>query len=102
MNSKMEMKRVRDYRRNQMNCIRKDPYLASVSNDLSCRIVKWDAKRHGVLICVRDTSRPEQRWDTPFCRWVWVNTYGFRWKWEIWKEMNDVVVNMMHPDRIPF
>ena len=102
MNSKMEMKRVRNYLRNQMDCIRKDPYLASVSGNLSCRIVKWDAKRHGVLICVRDVSRPEQKWDTPFCRWIWVHTYGSHWKWEVWKELNDVVVNMMHPDRIPF
>ena len=106
MASRDEMKEVRDYLRTQMKLIKNDPYLAPVSANVSARIVKWNKNEHSVLICVRDTSKDETPYNSPYCRWIWTHTWGggnaCLWKWDIWKELNDVVCNMLHPDRIPF
>lgn len=106
MASRDEMKEVRDYLRTQMKLIKNDPYLASVSANVSARIVKWNESEHSVLICVRDTSKDETPYNSAYCRWIWTHTWSSRntcfWKWDIWQELNDVVCNMLHPSRIPF
>ena len=106
MNSRDEMKEVRNYLREQVKLIKADPYLASVSANVEARIVKWNKNEHSVLVCVRDTSKAETPYNSPYCRWIWTHTWSGGdcrfWKWDIWKELNDVICNMLHPDRIPF
>lgn len=100
MNAKLEMKVVRDWIRHQVKAIKADPYLANVSNDVSIRIVKWNHHDHSVLVCARDLSKPETPYNSEFCRWVWVHTWvtgQFQWwKWNIWREINEVVNHMQH------
>ena len=105
MNAKDEMKQVRNWLRGQVKSIQSDPYLESVAARVSARIVKWDAKGHRVLVCLRDLSKPETPYNSISTRWLWVTTYCGKYssfKWNIWRELNDLVVNMQHPDRLPF
>ena len=104
MDSTKEMKMVRDYIREMVRRTKNDPYLLDidVKNRLAVRIVKWDKRRHGVLVCVRDLNDQETMWNSCTTRWVWVRTYSHFWKYDIWKEVNDIVCNMRYPDRLPF
>lgn len=98
MSAKDEMKEVRNWLRGQVRMIDKDPYLSYAHGKVSARIVRWEASEHRVLVCVRSTEVSETSWNSNLCRWVWIHTWGGRdcrfWKWDIWKELNDVVINM--------
>ena len=100
MKAKLEMKVVRDWIRHQVKSIKADPYLANVSKDISIRIVKWNQHDHSVLVCARDLSKPETPYNSEFCRWTWVHTWvtgQFQWwKWNIWREVNEVVNHMQY------
>lgn len=104
MNATKEMKIVRDYIREMVHKTKNDPYLLDidVKNRLAARIVKWNKRRHEVLVCVRDLNDQETMWNSRTTRWVWVRTYSQFWRWDIWKEVNNIVCNMRCPDRIPF
>lgn len=102
--STKEMKVVRDYLRNQIKLIQKDPHLPIASKCVSARIVKWNKRDHSVLVVLRD-ERAEQTPYNSYCtRWVFVNTWGNHWKWDIWKELNALVIRAERPesDYFPF
>lgn len=98
MNARDEMKQMRDWLRNQVRMINKDPHLKHAHGRISARIVKWKANEHRVLVCVRDLSKPETPYNTEFCRWIWSYTWSGEdsrfWKWDVFKELNDVLVKM--------
>ena len=98
MNARDEMKQVRDWLRNQVRMIDKDPYLEYAHGRVSARIAKWKANEHRVLVCVRCTDVAETSWNSELCRWVWLHTWNGQdsrfWKWDVWKELNDVVIKM--------
>ena len=90
MDAKVEMKQVRDWLRVQRRMIDNDPYLQDVRSKLSFRIVKWDARKHEVLVLVRDESKPETPFNSDSTHWVWVYTWSDFRKWEMWKAINDM------------
>ena len=99
MDSRAEMKQVRNYLRDQMKLIRNDPFLKDVANRVSARIVKWNKKQHSVLVCVRDLSAPETTYNSKGCTWVWVYTWrsdngNYSWLWKIWEALNELINNM--------
>lgn len=90
MDAKVEMKQVRDWLRVQRRLIDNDPYLQDVRGKLSFRIVKWDARKHAVLVLVRDESKPETPFNSDSTHWVWVHTWSDFRQWEMWKAINDM------------
>ena len=102
--STKEMKVVRDYIREMVRRIKNDPYLLDidVKNRLLVRIVKWDKRTRGVLICVRDLKGQETMWDSHTTRWFWVHTYSHFWKYNIWREVNNIACYMQYSDKLPF
>lgn len=92
MDSREEMKVVRNFLRRQVKQVNNDPYLSFMRGRLSARIVKWDKRAHWLVVCVRDISKPETRWDSEFCQWVQVYTNTSTWKWKLWQALNEVVV----------
>ena len=84
------MKQVRDWLRVQRRMIDNDPYLQDVRGKLSFRIVKWDARKHAVLVLVRDESKPETPFNSDSTHWVWVHTWDDFRKREMWKAINDM------------
>lgn len=94
MNSKQEMKKVRDFLRNQVKLINADPYLEYAHNRVSARIVRWNERSHEVLVCVRDLETPETLWDSQSCRWLLLRTGSAFWKSDLWRALNSVVCNM--------
>ena len=105
MDATVEMKRVRDYLRNQVKMINKDPFLAKAANRISARIVKWNKREHSALICIRDVEAEYTKWNTADCCWLWVYTWhsanGYdHWKWEIWQELNNLVIKILHSETI--
>ena len=101
MDSKAEMKQVRNYLRDQMRLIKNDPFLADIADRVSARIVKWNKKQHAVLVCIRDLSAPETTYNSAGCRWLWVNTWRnvayYPWLWKVWEALNELINNMRLP-----
>lgn len=93
-----EMKVVRDYLRHQIKLIQKDPYLPVASKCVSARIVKWNKRDHSVVIVLRDERAEQTPYNSYGTRWVFVNTWGNHWKWDIWKELNALVIRAEHPE----
>lgn len=102
--STKEMKVVRDYLRNQIKLIQKDPHLPIASKCVSARIVKWNKRDHSVLVVLRDERAEQTSYNSYGTRWVFVNTWGNHWKWDIWKELNALVIRAERPesDYFPF
>ena len=98
MNSKDEMKIVRNWLRRQMKLIRKDPYLPLASRRVEASIIKWNPREHAILVKIRDTSKFETFYNSNSTRWVWTYTYSWSYKWDIWKELNSMVNAAEHPD----
>lgn len=96
--STKEMKVVRDYLRNQIKLIQKDPHLPIASKCVSARIVKWNKRDHSVLVVLRDERAEQTPYNSYSTRWVFVNTWGNHWKWDIWKELNALVIRAEHPE----
>ena len=99
MDSKAEMKQVRNYLRDQMRLIKKDPFLADIADRVSARIVKWNKRDHSVLVCIRDLNAPETNYNSAGCRWLWVNTWRnnvayYPWLWKVWEALNELINNM--------
>lgn len=101
MEPREEMKRVRNFLRRQVNLINKDPYLAFVHGRISARIVKWDKRAHWVVVCIRDMSQPESNWNSDSCRWIQLYTSTDSWQWQIWKELNEIVIRARPRDSQP-
>ena len=105
MDSRAEMKQVRNYLRDQMRIIKNDPYLADVADRVSARIVKWNKKQHAVLVCIRDLNAPETTWNSKGCRWLWVHTWRnvayYPWLWKVWEALNELINNMRLPASNP-
>ena len=105
MDSKAEMKQVRNYLRDQMRLIKNDPFLADIADRVSARIVKWNKKQHEVLVCMRDLSAPETTYNSAGCRWLWVHTWRnvayYPWLWKVWGELNDLINNMRLSNKQP-
>ena len=105
MDSKAEMKQVRNYLRDQMRLIKNDPFLADIADRVSARIVKWNKKQHAVLVCIRDLSAPETTYNSAGCRWLWVNTWRnvayYPWLWKVWEALNELINNMRLPNKQP-
>ena len=103
--SRVEMRQVRNYLRDQMRLIKNDPFLADIADRVSARIVKWNKKQHAVLVCIRDLSAPETTWNSKSCRWLWVHTWrgesSYPWLWKVWGELNDVINNMRLSNKQP-
>ena len=101
MDSRAEMKQVRNYLRDQMRLIKNDPFLADIADRVSARIVKWNKKQHAVLVCIRDLSAPETTYNSAGCRWLWVNTWRnvayYPWLWKVWEALNELINNMRLP-----
>ena len=106
MDSRVEMKQVRNYLRDQMRIIKNDPYLADVADRMSARIVKWNKRDHSILVCIRDLNTPETRWNSAGCIWVWVHTWKcggyYPWLWRVWGAINDVINNMRLRLTVPY
>lgn len=104
MNSKDEMKKVRNWLRHQMKLIKNDPYLPLASKCIRASIVKWDQRGHGVLIKIRNINKVETFYNSDSTRWVWVRTYAWAYKWDIWRELNSMVNAAERPneDHYPF
>lgn len=104
VDARREMKQLRDWVRSLVSRTKNDPFLADldVANRLEVRFVKWNKRGHEVLVCVRDLRQPETYWNSSGTRWSWVRTGSQHNRYAIWKEINDVVCNMRHPDRLPF
>ena len=96
--STKEMKVVRDYLRNQIKLIQKDPHLPIASKCVSARIVKWNKRDHSVLVVLRDERAEQTPYNSYGTRWVFVNTWGNHWKWDIWKELNALVIRAERPE----
>ena len=96
--STKEMKVVRDYLRHQIKLIQKDPYLPVASKCISARIVKWNKRAHSVVIVLRDERAEQTSYNSYGTRWVLVNTWSNFWKWDIWKELNALVIRAEHPE----
>ena len=94
------MKQVRDWLRVQRRMIDNDPYLQDVRGKLSFRIVKWDARKHAVLVLVRDESKPETPFNSDSTHWVWVHTWDDFRKREIWKAINDMACRIRWQVRV--
>ena len=103
--SRVEMKQVRNYLRDQMRIIKNDPYLADVADRVSARIVKWNKRDHSVLVCIRDLNAPETNYNSNGCTWMWVHTWRsggyFPWLWRVWEALNELINNMRLAARNP-
>lgn len=97
--STLEMKVVRDWLRSQVSLIQRDPHLPIASKSISMRIWKWDKDYHSAVIEIRDVTKPLTYYNSEYCRYIRVNTWGFHWKWEVWRELNNMVIRIEHPDR---
>ena len=99
--SRVEMKQVRNYLRDQMRIIKNDPFLANVADRVSARIVKWNKREHAVLVCIRDLSAPETNYNSKGCTWIWVRTWRsggyYPWLWRVWEALNELINNMRLP-----
>lgn len=98
VNSKVEMKELRDWLRHQRNMINKDPYLDYLRGRLSFRIVKWNERQHAALVVVRDESKPETPFNSDSTHWVWVHTRSTFRKWEMWRAINDMACRIKFPN----
>lgn len=96
--SKREMKVVRDWLRGQISRIQRDPYLPVASKCISARIMKWNQNAHSVVVILRDERVEQTSYNSYGTRWVFVNTWGKHWKWDIWKELNSLVIFAEHPE----
>lgn len=94
MNAKMEMKRLRDNIRHQLRRMRKDPFLKDVAPHITIEMVKWNAKQHMVLLRFRDTRKPMTEYNSQSTRWAWLYTYSDCIGYEIWKELNQLIIAM--------
>lgn len=94
MNAKLEMKRLRDDIRHQLRRMRKDPFLKEVAPHIAIEMVKWNAKRHMVLLRFQDTRRPITEYNSKSTRWSWLYTYSDYNGYEMWKELNYLVIAM--------
>lgn len=105
MDSRAEMKQVRNYLRDQMRLIKNDPFLADIADRVSARIVKWNKKQHAVLVCIRDLSAPETTYNSKGCRWLWVHTWRnvayYPWLWKVWEALNELINNMRLSNKQP-
>jgi hypothetical protein len=90
MNAKVEMKVVRDWLRRQRKIIDNDPYLQDVRGKLTFRIVKWDARWHHCVVMIRNENLPQTHWNSYSTRWVGFSTRDASWKWELWRELNNL------------
>ena len=98
MNARVEMKMVRDWLRRQIKQINADPFLAAAHGRIEARIVKWEPRAHRVLVCIRDRAYAETPYNSNRCRWQWVSTYTTLNRWELWKDLNAIVVNTRYPN----
>ena len=97
--STLEMKVVRDWLRSQVSLIQRDPHLPIASKNISMRIWKWDKRYHSAVIEIRDVTKPLTYYNSEYCRYIRVDTWGFHWKWEVWRELNSMVIRIEHPER---
>ena len=107
MNSKLEMKIVRDWLRHQVNLLNSDPYLKDVAARLSVRIVKWEERKHEVLICVRDINSPETSFNSRGCIWLWEHTWVSggdfkRWRNDVWVAINEVIHSIRYSKKFNY
>ena len=98
MEAKQEMKQLRNWVREALRNLRADPYCAAVASNVEVRFVKWDKSNHSVLVCIRDTSRPETNYHSQFCRWEWVYTYSRFAQSEISRAIGNLMCCMQHPE----
>lgn len=96
--STKEMKVVRDYLRHQIKLIKHDPYLPIASKCVSARIVEWNKRDHTVLVVLRDERAEQTSYNSYGTRWVLVNTWRGFWRWDIWKELNALVIRTERPE----
>ena len=96
--STREMKVVRDWLRGQISQIQRDPHLPVASKCISARIVKWDKRAHWVVIQLRNERVEPTLYNSDGTRWIAVSTWGQFWKWDIWKELNALVIRAEHPE----
>lgn len=94
MNAKLEMKRLRDDIRHQLRRMRKDPFLKEVAPHIAIEMVKWNAKGRMVLLRLRDTRKPMTEYNSQSTRWSWLHTYSDYTGYEMWKELNYLVIAM--------
>lgn len=95
--STREMKTVRNWLRSQISQIQRDPYLPVASKCVSARIMKWDKRSHWVVVQLRDERTEPTLYNSHGTRYVAVHTWGKHWQWDLWNELNALVVRIEHP-----
>ena len=98
MEAKREMKLLRNWTRQALSNLRADPYCTEAAYKVNVRFVKWDRNHHAVLVCVRDTSKPETPYNSQFCRWDWVYTCSVFAKSDISRMVSQVMCAIHHPE----
>ena len=96
--STQEMKVVRDWLRGQITQIQRDPHLPIASKCISARIVKWDKRAHWVVVQMRDERVEPTLYNSRGTRWIAANTWGKHWKYDLWKQLNALVICAEHPE----